>query len=74
MEQIHDRVAGLDVHRDSISACARLPGQRGSAVVDKARFATTTAGLAALAEWLAERQVTVVGLEATGVYVRRITA
>lgn len=67
MEQIHERVAGLDVHRDSVSACARLPGRRGRAVVEKARFATTTAGLAALAEWLADRQVTVVGLEATGV-------
>jgi transposase len=68
MEQIHERVAGLDVHRDSVSACARLPGRRGGAVVDKARFATTTAGLAELAEWLADREVTVVGMEATGVY------
>ena len=65
MEQIHERVAGLDVHRDSVSACARVPSQRGSVEVDKARFATTTAGLAA---WLAERLVTVVGMEATGVY------
>lgn len=68
MEQIHERVAGLDVHRDSVSACARVPGRPGRAVVDKARFATTTAGLAELAEWLAGRQVTVVGMEATGVY------
>jgi transposase len=68
MEQIHERVAGLDVHRDSVSACARLPGRRGTALVDKARFATTTAGLADLAEWLAGREVTVVGMEATGVY------
>jgi len=68
MEQIDERVAGLDVHRDSVSACARVPGRPGSAVVDKARFATTTAGLAELAEWLAGRQVTVVGMEATGVY------
>src|SRR5437870_3425247 len=69
MEQIHERVAGLDVHRDSVSACARVPGRRrGSVVVDKVRFATTTAGLAELAGWLAERQVTVVGMEATGVY------
>lgn len=68
MEQIHERVAGLDVHRDSVSACARLPGRRGRVVVDKARFATTTAGLAELVEWLAGREVTVVGMEATGVY------
>ena len=26
MEQLFERVAGLDVHRDSVSACARVPG------------------------------------------------
>lgn len=68
MEQIHDRVAGLDVHRDSVSACARVPGVRREVVGHKARFATTTAGLAALADWLGGEAVTVVGMEATGVY------
>jgi len=37
-------------------------------VSHKARYATTTAGLAALADWLAGEAVTVVGMEATGVY------
>ena len=68
MEQIHDRVAGLDVHRDSVTACARVPGVRREVVDRKARFATTTAGLAALGDWLAGEAVTVVGIEATGVY------
>ena len=68
MDQIHERVAGLDVHRDSVSTCARVPGQRGRPVLEKAQFATTTAGLAKLAEWLADRGVTVVGMEGTGVY------
>ena len=36
MEQIHDRVAGLDVHRDSVSACARVPGARRDVVTHKA--------------------------------------
>lgn len=26
MEEIHDRVAGLDVHRDSVAACIRVTG------------------------------------------------
>ena len=26
MEQIHERVAGLDVHRDGVAACVRVPG------------------------------------------------
>ena len=68
MEQIYERVAGLDVHRDSVSACARVPGVRREVVVHKARYATTTAGLASLADWLASESVTVVGMEATGVY------
>ena len=31
-------------------------------------FATTTAGITALADWLAEQRVTRVGMEPTGVY------
>src|SRR5436189_6411882 len=68
MEQIRERVAALDVHRDTVAACARVPGPRGGVRLDKARFATTTAGVAELAAWLAERGVTTVGMEATGVY------
>jgi transposase len=68
MEQIHDRVAGLDVHRDQVAVCVRTPGPRGGAQTEKARFATTTAGLAALAGWLAERVVALAAMEATGVY------
>jgi len=68
MEQIHDRVAGLDVHRDQVAVCVRTPGPRGGAQTDKARFDTTTGGLAALAAWLADRDVTLAAMEATGVY------
>ena len=68
MEQIYERVAGLDVHRDSVSVCARVPGMRSGVVSHKARYATTTAGLAELADWLQGEAVTVVGMEATGVY------
>jgi transposase len=68
VEQIHDRVAGLDVHRDSVAVCVRVTGPRGGAGVEKERFATTTAALARLREWLADRQVSLVVMEATGVY------
>jgi transposase len=68
MEQIHDRVAGLDVHRDSVAVCVRVPGPGRSVVTYKQRFATTTGGLAQLAVWLGGHAVTVVGMEATGVY------
>jgi transposase len=68
MEQLHDRVAGLDVHRDSVAACARVPGPRRGVVTDKRQFATTTSQLAQLAAWLDGHGVVVVGMEATGVY------
>jgi transposase len=68
MEQIHDRVAGLDVHRDQVTACVRRPGPRGGVQTEKARFNTTTGGLAALAEWLAGHAVMLAAMEATGVY------
>jgi transposase len=67
MRRIRDRVAGLDVHRDSVTACAQLFDGR-EVEVDKQRFVTTGAGVRALAEWLAEREVTLVVMEATGVY------
>lgn len=68
MDQIHDRVVGLDVHRDSVTACFRELGPKGGVVREKDRFATTTAGLEVLAGWLAERCVDLVAMEATGVY------
>ena len=68
MDQIYDRVAGLDVHRDSVVACFRTLGPRGGVVREKERFTTTTAGLRVLEAWLAERQVELVAMEATGVY------
>jgi transposase len=68
MEQIRDRVAGLDVHRDEVTACVRTPGPRGGMHAEKARFRTTTGGLAVLAGWLAEHEVTLAVMEATGVY------
>jgi len=68
MEQIHDWVAGLDVHRDQVTACVRIAGPRGGVRTEKARFGATAGGLAALAEWLAGHAVTLAAMEATGVY------
>jgi transposase len=65
---MYERVAGLDVHRDSVVACFRQLGPRGGIVREKERFKTTTAGLQVLEAWLAERQVQLVAMEATGVY------
>jgi transposase len=67
MEVLHARCAGLDVHKDTVVASARLAAGR-EVVVEVRSFATTTAGLLALSAWLAERGCTHVAMEATGVY------
>jgi len=67
MRRIHDRVAGLDVHRDTVVACVELFD--GSTVeIDKQSFSTTATGVRQLGEWLADREVELVVMEATGVY------
>jgi len=68
MEVIVERCAFLDVHRDTVMACARTPGSGGTRNEEVAEFGTTTSQLLELADWLNERKVTLVGMEATGVY------
>lgn len=70
MDVMVDRVAGLDVHRDRVTACVRQAGPRGGVVAEKERFSTTTTGLRYLSDWLAARQVQLVAMESTGVYWR----
>ncbi len=67
MDVIHQRVAGLDVHKKMGVACVRITA--GNRVSRECRsFATTTAGLLALLAWLTESGCTHVAMEATGVY------
>jgi len=67
MDVIHDRVAGLDVHKETIVACVRIMAG-GKATRECRTFDTTTAGLEALLSWLSESGCTQVAMEATGVY------
>jgi len=71
MDLLHDRVAGLDVHKDVVAACVRITEGRR---VERhaARFGTTTSQLLALGEWLRSHGVTHVAMEATGVYWRPV--
>jgi transposase len=68
METLVARCAGLDVHKDSVTACIRVPDGHGRRHAETRRFTTTTAGLGLLAEWLASFGVTRVGMESTGCY------
>ena len=67
MEVMHSRVAGLDVHKETVVACVRLAAGR-KPTRECRSFATTTEGLLALLTWLSESRVTHVAMEATGVY------
>jgi transposase len=67
MEVLHPRCCGLDVHKETVVACVRLVID-GKTVKEVRTFATITAGLLALSDWLTETKCTHVVMEATGVY------
>jgi len=71
MEVLFSRCAGLDVHRDSVVACARIVAD-GAITQDVRTFGATTKELLALSEWLTGHGVTHVAMEATGVYWRPV--
>ena len=70
MDVLYERCCGLDVHKKTVVACVLMPGAAGAAEPAKQirTFATMTADLLALADWLAAQGVTHVAMESTGVY------
>lgn len=67
MEVLLERCAGLDVHKETVVACARrMTGGRAKSVIE--RFGTTTSELLRLLDWLLAQGCTHAALEATGVY------
>lgn len=67
MEQLIERVCGLDVHKATVAACVRVPGARGRRQ-EVQTFGTTSVDLLALRDWLQAHAVTHVAMESTGVY------
>ena len=75
MDIVNARCAGLDVHKATVVACARVPGpERGERRGGTKTFATTTRGLNELSDWLRARRITHVAMESTGVYWRPVYA
>jgi len=68
VEVIVSRCAGLDVHKNTVMACVRVPGPNGGRTSTVRQFRTFTAGLRQLRDWLVAEQVGQVVMEATGVY------
>lgn len=67
MDVLYERVAGLDVHKETVVACVRIMAD-GKARRECRTFATTTEQLMELRAWLEECRCTQVAMEATGVY------
>jgi transposase len=67
MELLHPHCAGLDVHKDTVVACARHMVE-GKLSAEVKTFRTTTQELMALSDWLSEQGCTQVAMESTGVY------
>src|SRR5437870_7410097 len=68
MDTLIERCGGLDVHKDTVVACVRVPARGGGREQSIQTFGTTTAQLLALRDWLVAQGVTRVGMESTGVY------
>src|SRR5919201_310888 len=67
MDILYERVAGLDVHKDTVVACVRIVAD-GKTKRECRTFGATTEQLVKLRAWLEECRCTYVAMEATGVY------
>jgi len=68
MQVVHERCAGLDVHKKSITVCRLVPNGEGGWKRETRTFDTKTPDLLELSDWLKQECVTHVAMESTGVY------
>src|SRR5262245_32740432 len=74
VEVVVGHPAALDVHRERVTACARLRGADRSVRELVEEFGTTAAELLRLRDWLGGHGVEQVAMEATGVYWKPVWA
>lgn len=68
MEVLFERVAGLDVGKDSVTVCVRIPGARRGRHTETRTFKTTTGSLRMMRDWLVENEVSIAAMESTSTY------
>lgn len=68
MQILYPLCAGLDVHKDSLTACVRRQMANGEADTQVRTFRTTTEQLLDLSAWLSTEGCTHIAMESTGVY------
>ena len=73
MEVLNERVSALDIHSETVVTCV-LTGRGRAPKKELRTFPTHTRGIEELRQWLREKQVSVIGMEGTGIYWRPIYA
>ena len=68
MEVMFDRVAGLDVGKETVTVCLRTPSLRGRRHAETRTFKTTTGSLRVMRDWLVEAGVSIAAMESTSTY------
>ena len=68
MQVDHPVCGGIDVHKDTLTACLRRVDANGQVSKAGREFATTSPSLLALSDWLVEPHCPVVAMASTGVY------
>ena len=68
MQIVHARCCGLDVHQKSVVACVLLTADDGTVQREIRTYATMTADLLLLRDWLASLEIQAVAMESTGVF------
>jgi transposase len=68
MQILCSRCCGIDVHKDSVTACVLVYTRTAEPEVRKKEFATHLRSLGRLRQWLSAQKVTQVAMESTGVY------
>lgn len=72
MQVIHERCAGLDVHKKTVTACCVYTRPNGRKEQETRTFGTTTPELCELLVWLREWGCTHAAMESTGEYWRPV--
>src|SRR5579863_7438900 len=63
LTDVHDRCAGIDVHKQSVTVCISTGDGQG----ELREYPTTTSALRELKEWFRQMSVTHVVMESTGI-------
>lgn len=65
---VYERCCGLDVHKKTVVACVLVTSADGVVQRTVRTFATMTADLLALDDWLCTQEIVQVAMESSGVY------